>query len=67
MSGGASWPSPEQWAALRELNTLAELDPPERAAAGGGGALEFTFDLPMPGVSYLELTPARQVITFQQL
>ena len=57
MRGGAAWPSPEQWAALDELNTLDELGPPQRAAAGAGGVLEFGFDLPMPGVSGLELVP----------
>ena len=54
---GAPWPSREQWATLAELNTLDELAPPQRAAAGGDGVLEAGFDLPMPGVSYLELTP----------
>jgi len=55
MRSGASWPTGEQWARLGELNTLDELFPPERAAAGADGVLEFAFDLPMPGVSYLEL------------
>ena len=44
-------------AELDELNTLDELSPAERAAAGDDGMLEFGFDLPMPGVSYLELVP----------
>jgi xylan 1,4-beta-xylosidase len=57
MRGGAPWPTPDQWAELDELNTLDELRPAERAAAGGDGMLEFGFDLPMPGVSYLELVP----------
>jgi xylan 1,4-beta-xylosidase len=56
MRGGARWPDEGRWAALRELNTLDELSPPARVAAGGG-ELEFAFDLPMPGVSYLELVP----------
>ena len=57
MSGGASWPSPEQWAALRELNTLDQLSPPERVTGSRDGRLEFAFGLPMPGVSYLEFVP----------
>jgi xylan 1,4-beta-xylosidase len=57
MSRGAAWPSGEQWAALRELNTLEELVPPQRRAARGDGLAEFAFGLPMPGVSYLELVP----------
>jgi xylan 1,4-beta-xylosidase len=55
MRRGAPWPSDGQWAELGELNTLDELGPAQRAAAGGDGVLEFVFDLPMPGVSYLEL------------
>lgn len=57
MRRGAPWPSAEQWSALDEQNTLDELGPPERAIAGPDGVLEFAFDLPMPGVSCLELVP----------
>ena len=57
MGAGAPWPTSDQWAELGELNTLDELRPAERAAAGGDGMLEFGFDLPMPAVSYLELVP----------
>ena len=42
--------------ALREMNTLDELWPPARIDAGNG-RLELAFDLPMPGVSYLQLVP----------
>jgi len=54
--GDACWPDEGQWQALREMNTLDELGPPTRTDAGNG-RLELTFDLPMPGVSYLELVP----------
>jgi xylan 1,4-beta-xylosidase len=57
MRDGAPWPSDQQWAALGQLNTLDELGPPERTTSGGDGVLEFAFDLPMPGVSHLELVP----------
>ena len=57
MRDGARWPSDDQWKRLGELNTLDELSPAERAAAGDDGMLEFGFDLPMPAVSYLELVP----------
>ncbi len=57
MRGGAPWPDDGQWAALRERNTLDELGPPWSAAAGADGVLELAFELPMPGVSYLELDP----------
>ncbi|HLK75285.1 MAG TPA: hypothetical protein VKU77_16740 [Streptosporangiaceae bacterium] len=56
MRGGAPWPTPDQWARLRELNTLDELRLPSQVTADGG-MLEFGFDLPMPAVSYLELAP----------
>jgi xylan 1,4-beta-xylosidase len=57
MRDGADWPDEGQWQALREMNSLDELCPAERAVAGDAGQLEFDFDLPMPGVSYLELAP----------
>jgi xylan 1,4-beta-xylosidase len=58
MRRSAAWPDEGQWAALREMNTLDELSPPVRVAAGDG-MLEFAFELPMPGVSCLELVPQR--------
>jgi xylan 1,4-beta-xylosidase len=57
MSGGAAWPDDRQWAALRAANRLEELEPPRRVAAAGG-AVALAFDLPMPSVSLVELTPA---------
>ena len=51
---GAAWPRDGQWRELREMNTLEELVPPARVT---GGLVELAFELPMPGVSYLELTP----------
>ena len=57
MQRGAPWPSEEQWAELRELNTLDELGPAARVTADEDGVLELGFDLPMPGVSGLELIP----------
>ena len=57
MRRGVPWPSQEQWAELRELNTLDELDPPVLVSADRDGVLELGFDLPMPGVSGLELIP----------
>jgi xylan 1,4-beta-xylosidase len=58
MSRGASWPDDDQWPVLREMNTLDELGPPEQVAAASDGVLEFSFELPMPGVSFLELAPS---------
>jgi xylan 1,4-beta-xylosidase len=55
LRAGADWPDPGQWRTLRALNTLDELRAPERVSARA--ALDLTFDLPMPGVSYLELVP----------
>jgi xylan 1,4-beta-xylosidase len=57
MRGSAPWPDDDQWRALRELNTLDELRPPVRVTADGG-RLEFAFELPMPGISCLELVPS---------
>jgi xylan 1,4-beta-xylosidase len=57
MRGGASWPGDGEWRMLREMNTLDELCPATRVTATDARPLEFAFDLPMPGVSYLELGP----------
>jgi xylan 1,4-beta-xylosidase len=57
MRDGALWPDDRQWQALREVNTLAELEAPRQDVAGTDGMLELAFDLPMPSVSYLELIP----------
>ena len=51
---GAAWPREGQWPTLREMDTLDELVPPVRVNAVDG-LLELAFDLPMPGISYLEL------------
>jgi len=59
MRGGALWPTPDQWAELSELNTLDELHLPAQVTANGDGMLEFGFELPLPGVSYLEIVPER--------
>jgi xylan 1,4-beta-xylosidase len=56
MSGASAWPDDKQWALLREANTLDELVP-ATLVAGEDGLLEVGFDLPMPGVSCLELAP----------
>jgi xylan 1,4-beta-xylosidase len=57
MCRGASWPDDGQWPVLGEMNTLDELCPASQAVAENGQPLEFTFDLPMPGISFLELAP----------
>ncbi|GHA02226.1 hypothetical protein GCM10010329_25090 [Streptomyces spiroverticillatus] len=48
----ADWPQGEEWEALRAANVLDEL---EGERAHGGGPV--VFELPMPGVSYVELIP----------
>ncbi|TMR96141.1 GH39 family glycosyl hydrolase [Nonomuraea basaltis] len=52
--GGGDWPAGEQWDKLRAANTLDELEP---ATAVTGDTLTLRFALPMPGVSFIELTP----------
>ncbi len=63
MRGTAPWPDGRQWQLLRAANTLAELTPPKTHPAGPGrttgtGGLDLDFTLPMPGISYVELSPA---------
>ncbi|TDD07334.1 GH39 family glycosyl hydrolase [Nonomuraea diastatica] len=52
--GGGAWPADEQWDRLRAANTLDEAAPPRTVE---GGTVTLTSDLPMPGVSLIELTP----------
>ncbi|SDM38492.1 GH39 family glycosyl hydrolase [Nonomuraea jiangxiensis] len=52
--GGGDWPAGEQWDELRAGNTLEELAPARRVE---GGTVTLEFELPMPGVSFIELTP----------
>jgi xylan 1,4-beta-xylosidase len=53
---GADWPDPPQWEALRASNVLETLEE-GRPVEPAGGSAPIEFDLPMPGVSYLEFVP----------
>ena len=55
--GGGDWPDESGWEALRRANRLEELEP-ARDEWADGGRLELDFELPMPSVSLVELTPA---------
>jgi xylan 1,4-beta-xylosidase len=56
MGGEAvDWPSPEQWEALAHADTLDELGEAVTLEVSAG-RVEVAFDLPQPGISYLELT-----------
>ncbi|MGH8774576.1 MAG: GH39 family glycosyl hydrolase [Jiangellaceae bacterium] len=59
MGDRAAWPSEEQWSRLRAADRLEELNPPEDVTPDSG-AWSTEFDLPMPGISSLELTPRRR-------
>ena len=56
LGGDAAWPSDEQWDELMAGDVLEELEPP-RAIAASDGRVELAFDLPMPSVSLIELSP----------
>ncbi|MDQ6711371.1 MAG: xylan 1,4-beta-xylosidase [Candidatus Dormibacteraeota bacterium] len=56
--GSPDWPEAAEWARLREDDHLAELEPP-RPVEAPGGHLAIDFELPMPGVSLVRLTPVR--------
>ncbi|MGW0805976.1 GH39 family glycosyl hydrolase [Nonomuraea sp. NPDC002799] len=51
--GGGDWPAAGQWDELRAAATLGELHPP----APVSGPVTVSFDLPMPGISFIELSP----------
>jgi xylan 1,4-beta-xylosidase len=56
---GGDWPEDEGWERLRGLDRLEELEPERSLGVGADGRLSLDFDLPMPGVSLVELLPAR--------
>lgn len=57
LGSGAEWPSGEEWAELADRDVLEDLEP-ERMVSPSEGRLELSFDLPMPSISLIELTPA---------
>ncbi len=56
MANGRDWPDEATWAELRRRNLLEELEP-MRTVETRAGAVDLAFDLPMPAVSLLDLTP----------
>ena len=56
IGGGAEWPSGEAWAELADRDVLEDLEP-ERVVSPSEGRVELSFDLPMPSISLIELTP----------
>jgi len=56
IGGGADWPTERQWAELRAADRLEELRSPESVEPADGSVV-VEFDLPMPGISFLELVP----------
>ena len=57
MSGGADWPTDAQWAELAARDELEDLDP-SAVIAAANGKIQLAFELPMPSVSLIELSPA---------
>jgi xylan 1,4-beta-xylosidase len=56
LGGAAEWPTETQWAELARLDTLEDLEP-ERVVSVDDRSVELSFDLPMPSVSLIELSP----------
>ncbi len=54
---GQDWPDDSQWAALRSADRLDELEPARSVVADEGGGALVEFELPMPAMSLLTLTP----------
>jgi xylan 1,4-beta-xylosidase len=52
------WPDDDQWAALRAADRLDELEPARDVVATPDGVVALAFGLPMPGASFVELTPS---------
>lgn len=58
VANGRDWPDESGWAALRQADRLEDLQPPVTVATRDG-SWELSFELPMPAVSLIELTPER--------
>ena len=56
LSGGAGWPTEAQWEVLLAGDVLDELEPPGMTPVTDS-SIELAFDLPMPSVSLIELSP----------
>ncbi len=58
IASGRAWPDDAGWNTLRAENRLVDLAPPAHVHPSNG-VLDLAFDLPMPGVSLIELEPIR--------
>ena len=56
IGGDADWPTDAQWRELAAIDRLDMLSPPRRVEPDDGHHTE-RFDLPMPGISMIELVP----------
>ena len=54
---GQRWPSDEQWAVLAAADRLEALGPDRELTADQDGLVELRFELPMPAMSFVQLTP----------
>ncbi|MFG1943222.1 glycosyl hydrolase [Nonomuraea sp. NPDC048826] len=54
--GGGDWPDPGQWDKLRAADRVDEYAPATRVTAVEG-TVRLEFELPMPGVSFVEFAP----------
>ena len=55
-SGARAWPDEAGWRSLREADRLVDLEPPKHTHPADR-TLRVAFELPMPGLSLIELTP----------
>jgi xylan 1,4-beta-xylosidase len=56
--GSPKWPDAAQMIALHQRDNLQALTPPTSLTANAQGEATLDFDLPMPAVSFIRLTPA---------
>jgi len=56
--GDQAWPTDEQWERLREADTLEQLEKERDVQVEDNGTVTVTFDLPMPSMSCVTLSPA---------
>ncbi|HZJ05614.1 MAG TPA: glycosyl hydrolase [Nocardioidaceae bacterium] len=57
--GDQPWPDEAQWEQLRASDRLEQLEAPAEMVADDRGRISVSFELPMPSMSFLRLTPHR--------
>ena len=58
LGGSHDWPDAQQWRRLEAVDRLEPAEPARLLTASDNGTVEVVLELPMPAISYLELSPS---------